>query len=65
MKDLSTRQRQIADLVAAGHSDAEIADRLRISRSTVSSHKQHVYAKLNVHNAAQLVHALWKKDLPT
>ena len=63
MKNLSTRQRQIADLVAEGLTDA--AD-----RRAPGPQRQHgqqpqaaVYAKLNVHNAVQLVHALWKKDM--
>ena len=49
--------------MASGLTDLQIAERLGISDSTVASHKQAVYAELNVHNAAQLIHALWKTDL--
>ena len=43
---LSVREGEVVRLVAAGLSNAEVADRLFISRRTVTTHLQHVYARL-------------------
>jgi DNA-binding CsgD family transcriptional regulator len=45
---LSTREREIANLVAAGLSTPEIAQRLRLSPRTVEGHIYHACSKLAV-----------------
>jgi DNA-binding CsgD family transcriptional regulator len=45
---LSTREREIANLVAAGLSTPEIAQRLTLSPRTVEGHIYHACAKLAV-----------------
>jgi DNA-binding CsgD family transcriptional regulator len=55
---LTERQRQIAELVAEGLREAEIAARLGISRYTVRNHKQVIYAKLGVRNAVEMTRLL-------
>ena len=52
---LTEREREILRLVAAGDSNAEIADRLVISPLTAKTHVGRVLAKLNCRDRAQLV----------
>jgi DNA-binding CsgD family transcriptional regulator len=49
MPMLTAREREILDLVAEGKTNAEIAERLWLSRGTVRKHLDNVYAKLGVH----------------
>lgn len=51
---LTARERQVLQHVAEGHSTREIADRLFISPKTVSTHREHVMAKLGVRSVAGL-----------
>ena len=46
--ELSSREREILDLIAQGHSNAKIAARLFISPRTVSNHISHIFTKLQV-----------------
>lgn len=55
---LSRRELEVADLVAAGLTDREIAARLVISQRTAESHVQHILAKLGFRSRAQI--AAWK-----
>jgi DNA-binding CsgD family transcriptional regulator len=54
---LSLRERQIADLVADGLSNKEIAATLVISERTAQNHVQHILGKLGFTNRAQV--AAW------
>lgn len=51
---LSKREKQIALLVCAGLTSAEIAERLSLSLLTVSTHRKNLLRKLDIKNAAQL-----------
>jgi DNA-binding NarL/FixJ family response regulator len=51
---LSARELQIAELVAGGVSRDEVAERLVVSRRTVDSHLQRIYAKLGASGRADL-----------
>ena len=52
---LTSRQRQLLDLVALGHTNREIAVILKISVRTVEVHRFTLMRKLNVRNVAQLL----------
>ncbi len=55
---LSTREREIARLFAAGQSHTQIARRLHLAPSTVRNHVAHCYEKLGVNNRVGLLEAL-------
>ncbi len=55
---LSPREQQVARLAARGLADKDIALRLGISTSTVRTHLDHVYTKLDVRKRAMLAHRL-------
>jgi pimeloyl-ACP methyl ester carboxylesterase/DNA-binding CsgD family transcriptional regulator len=50
---LTAREREVLDLVAAGHDNREIADHLVLSVRTVERHLQTVYRKLDLTGSAQ------------
>ena len=45
---LTSREREVLDALADGHTNAQIAEKLWISRHTVRSHIEHIFEKLNV-----------------
>jgi DNA-binding NarL/FixJ family response regulator len=51
--DLSTRRREILELVVEGLSNAEIAGRLYLSESTIKQHLRAIYKVLGVHNRTE------------
>jgi non-specific serine/threonine protein kinase len=54
---LTRRERQIAELVAEGGANREIARALHISQRTVEADIEHAFSKLGFNNRAQL--AAW------
>lgn len=52
--DLTEREREILRLLALGHTNAEIASQLFLSRRTVESHRASVQRKLDVATRAEL-----------
>jgi non-specific serine/threonine protein kinase len=55
---LTTREREIAALVAQGLSNRDIAERLIISKRTVDAHVEHIYTKLGISSRMQLANRL-------
>jgi pimeloyl-ACP methyl ester carboxylesterase/DNA-binding CsgD family transcriptional regulator len=51
---LTGAERRVADLVAGGLANREVAERLFLSRYTVETHLKHVFAKLGVSSRAEL-----------
>lgn len=54
VRPLTRREREIAGLVADGLGNREIAGRLFLSKRTVDSHIEHIFAKLSFSSRAQL-----------
>ena len=51
---LSRREREVAELVAEGMTNAEIADRLTITVRTAEGHVEHIRNKLGFHSRVQI-----------
>jgi DNA-binding CsgD family transcriptional regulator len=58
LEALTPSERRIAELAAAGMSNAEIAQALFVTINTVEGHLRHAYRKLSVNSRAQLSVAL-------
>ena len=54
---LTAREREVAELVALGRSNREIAEQLVLSDRTVGNHVQHILTKLGFGNRSQI--AAW------
>jgi len=52
---LSERERQVLGLVAEGLTNAQIAERLGLSRKTVDVHRTNLMRKLDIHDVTELV----------
>jgi NarL family two-component system response regulator LiaR len=61
--DLSKRELEILGLLSQGHSNQEIAALLFISISTVKTHNQNIFEKLNVKRRIQAVEMAKKLNL--
>lgn len=63
---LSPRETEVLRLIALGHTSAEIAAKLHLSRRTVETHRAHIHRKLGMRTRAELVrHALRRHLLVT
>jgi len=52
---LTTRERQVMDLVVAGKANKQIAELLRVSEKTVEVHRKHVMNKMHAGSVVELV----------
>jgi len=62
---LSERETEILTMLAEGLQKKEIADRLKIGTTTVVTHVNHIYLKLNVGNAASAINKAHRLGLFT
>jgi non-specific serine/threonine protein kinase len=62
---LTRRERDVAELVADGLTNAQIADQLRITSRTAAAHIEHILAKLDVANRAQIATWVTRRRLAT
>jgi two-component system, NarL family, response regulator NreC len=61
--DLTEREVEVLGLIALGHTNSEIADRLYLSVRTVESHRAHIQQKLRRSSRAELVRYALAHDL--
>ena len=54
-RELSSREREVLELLARGYLYKEIAELLKISRPTVNTYIRRIYEKLHVHSRSQAV----------
>jgi len=52
---LTTREREILELIAQGWTNAQISEKFFISTRTVETHRTNLMRKLNIHNHTQLI----------
>lgn len=60
---LTDREREILVLLADGLTNAQIAERLRISIKTIQTHRAHIMEKLDLHDRSLLVRYAVRKGL--
>lgn len=52
---LTEREREIAELYAAGYGNLEIANRLEVKQNTISTLKKRIFDKLHIDNLVELI----------
>lgn len=60
---LTDREKEVLQLLAAGHSNKEVAALLHVSLSTVETHRANFMQKLALHNTAEIVLYAVRKQL--
>lgn len=57
--ELTSREREIIDLLATGKMYKQVADNLNVSIDTVRTHIRHIYEKLQVNNRTEALNRLY------
>jgi two-component system response regulator NreC len=60
---LTAREREVLKLIAEGHTNQAIADKLIISPSTVQTHRTRIMQRLNLQTRAELIQYARRKGL--
>src|SRR5207244_11534530 len=60
---LTESEAGVADLVADGLTNREVANRLFLSTHTVDAHLRHIYRKLGIHSRVELKRVVAKHDV--
>jgi DNA-binding NarL/FixJ family response regulator len=63
---LSSREREVLQMIAEGRSTKDVAAQLCLSAKTVESHRKHLMDKLDIHSVAELTrYAIRTKIVPS
>lgn len=62
---LSSREREVLQLLAEGHSVKETAFKLGVSAKTVETHRRHIMEKLQISNSSEIVKYALREGLIT
>jgi len=60
---LTGREREVCSYLAAGHTNAEVAEALGISKRTVETHRAAIMSKIGLRSRAELVQFAMENDL--
>lgn len=60
LDDLTKREREVLAMISHGWSDAEIANRLSLTRSTIRNHVAALYGKIAVHSRSAAI--VWARE---
>ena len=60
---LTTREREVLQLIATGHTTQEVAEQLNISPHTATRHRANLMQKLGVHNQVELIRVASQRGL--
>ena len=60
---LTSREREVLQLIAEGHTNREVARLLKLSVKTVDVHRAHIKEKLHIHDTAGLIKYSLRKGL--
>lgn len=60
---LTSREREVLQLIAEGHTNKEVAQILHISEKTVEHHRANLMGKLDIHNLAELIKYALRKGI--
>ena len=63
--DLTPREAEVLALIAGGLTNAEIAERLFVSPTTIKSHINHLFAKAGIRDRAQAVNYAYRTGIAT
>ena len=63
IEQLTVREAEILDLLAIGLEPADVAERLDIGTSTVSTHLEHIMGKLGAHSRAQMIALAYQQGI--
>jgi DNA-binding CsgD family transcriptional regulator len=61
-RSLTDTERRIASFVAEGMKNADVAQRMFMSRHTVDYHLRQIYVKLDIHSRVQLARIVVEHD---
>ena len=61
--NVTSREKEVLNLIAHEYSSKEIADMLYLSHETINSHRKNIMIKLGVKNTAGLVRVAFEQGL--